>query len=125
MTRFRPYIGDRPLAECKTFDEAWLAIADAMGWGHTVRSWRYGDDYELLCYPSFAACDADVRLESVACILTELKPCDRCGQWAACEDDLCSDCQRDSGDCPVCGGSGGGPEHWRCSACGGSGRARP
>ncbi len=29
--------------------------------------------------------------------------------------------QEPNNDCPTCGGSGGGPEHWRCPSCLGSG----
>ena len=37
-------------------------------------------------------------------------------------DDMAQDLAMDFGDCPVCGGSGGGEGYWKCSACGGTGR---
>jgi len=38
-----------------------------------------------------------------------------------CLNDVQFDAEHESNDCPICGGSGGGPEHWRCTSCGGKG----
>ncbi len=49
--------------------------------------------------------------------------CDNCGKMFAhcdCQDED----ERDPHECPVCGGSGGGPECFKCPRCNGSGAIR-
>ena len=47
--------------------------------------------------------------------------CDACDGTGEVDGDD-EDSDDDSLDCPRCGGSGGGPEHWQCPDCLGSGR---
>jgi len=38
-----------------------------------------------------------------------------------CLNDVQFDAEDEADDCSTCGGSGGGPEHWRCTSCKGTG----
>ncbi len=67
--------------------------------------------------------DEDMTTAEASAVLDEA--CDAAGAWIdnTMQDEI-EAAEAANRDCPTCGGSGGGPEHWRCPSCLGSGQRK-